>query len=109
MFSLAIKWGIRDTNPCRGIERNLEHHRRRYLSADELLRLTKALAEYEDRKAADIIRLLLLTGARRGEVLAMRWSDLELIEGTWSKPPSLYQAARAPSGAAERPRASATE
>ena len=87
-FSLAIKWGVRDTNPCRGIEKNLEHHRRRYLSADELLRLTKALAEYEDRKAADIIRLLLLTGARRGEVLAMRWADLELIEGTWSKPPS---------------------
>jgi integrase len=88
MFSLAIKWRLRETNPCRGIEKNLEHHRRRYLSADELLRLTKALAEHEDRQAADIIRLLLLTGARRGEVLAMRWADLELSEGTWSKPPS---------------------
>ena len=86
MFSLAIKWRMRETNPTKGIERNKEYHRRRYLSGNELLRLTKALAKHPDKAAADAIRLLLLTGARRGEVLGMGWEDVE--DGTWSKPPS---------------------
>src|SRR4029434_3919203 len=36
MFSLAIRWQWRSDNPCRGVERNQEHKRRRYLTADEL-------------------------------------------------------------------------
>src|SRR5262249_41180718 len=86
MFSLAVRWHMRETNPAKGIERNKEYHRRRYLSGDELVRLTKALAEHPERQAADASRLLLMTGARRGEVLSMRWEDV--ADGTWSKPPS---------------------
>ena len=86
MFALAVRWHMRETNPCRGVERNVEYHRRRYLSGDELIRLTRALARHSERQAADAIRLLLLTGARRGEVLGMRWADIE--DGIWSKPPS---------------------
>ena len=88
MFSLAVRWHMRETNPCKGIEKNREYGRRRYLSADELARLIKALAEHPDQTVADVFRLLLLTGARRGEVLGMRWADVDLTEGTWSKPPS---------------------
>jgi integrase len=86
MFSLAIRWGMRtdNLNPCRGIERNQEHKRVRYLSPDELGRLTKALADHQDRQGVAVIRLLLLTGARKGEVLAMRWDDIQ--EGVWVKP-----------------------
>ena len=87
-FTLAQRWAMCDSNPCRGLERNIEHSRRRYLSSDELTRLTMALAEHPDRQAADVIRLLLLTGARRGEVLAARWADIDLTAGIWSKPPS---------------------
>jgi integrase len=87
MFALAIRWRMREDNPVRGIERNKEYLRRRYLSSDELVRLTTALAKHPDEQTADIIRLLLLTGARRGEVLGMRWADVDLT-GTWSKPPS---------------------
>ena len=71
MFSLAMRWRMRDDNPCKGIERNREHHRRRYLSSDEMVRLIEALNAHPDRQAANIVRLLLMTGARRGEVLAM--------------------------------------
>jgi integrase len=85
-FSLAIRWGWRETSPAKGIERNREYSRRRYLSGEELVRLVKALAEHGDRQAADVFRLLLLTGARRGEVLSMRWSSVE--DGVWSKLPS---------------------
>jgi integrase len=86
MFSLAIRWQWRSDNPCRGVERNLEHKRKRYLTADELACLTAALAEHSDRQAANIIRLLLLTGARRGEALAARWVDFDDGFATWVKP-----------------------
>jgi integrase len=86
MFALSIRWKMRDDNPCKGIERNHEGKRKRYLNANELRSLTKALVEHEDRQAANIVRLLLLTGARRGEVLAMKWADVDLTTGTWTKP-----------------------
>ena len=46
----------------------------------------EALARHEDQQAAGIIRLLLLTGARRGEVQAARWADFDLTAGVWTKP-----------------------
>ena len=88
MFSMAIRWQMRTDNPCKGIERNQEFKRRRYLSAEELGRLTLALATAEDQRAADIMRMLLLTGARRGEVLAAKWADIDLDAGNWTKPAS---------------------
>ena len=86
MFSLSVRWRWRDTNPCLAIERNQEHKRTRYLSSDELGRLTGALAAYPDQQAANIIRLLLLTGARRGEALSAKWADFDLDTGVWTKP-----------------------
>jgi len=86
MFNLSVRWGWRADNPARGIERNQETKRHRYLSADELARLTIALAQHPDRQAANVFRLLLLTGARRGEVLTFRWDDLDLTAGVWVKP-----------------------
>jgi integrase len=95
MFALSIKWGMRSDNPCRGIERNTEHHRERYLAADELARLTKALAEFPDKDVADAIRLLLLSGARKNEVLTMKWEHLDLTAGTWRKPASMSKTKKA--------------
>ena len=86
MFSLAIKWGWRTDNPAKGIERNQETKRTRYLSGEELGRLTEALAKHEDQQGANVIRLLMLTGARKGEVLAARWDQLDLAAGVWTKP-----------------------
>jgi integrase len=86
MFALAVRWQWRADNPAKGIERNQEIKRHHFLSADELGRLTVALAAHEDQQAANILRLLLLTGARRGEVQAARWADLDLTAGVWTKP-----------------------
>lgn len=88
MFSLAIRWKWRADNPAKGIERNDEAKRHRYLSASELAALTTALAALEDQQAANIIRLLLLTGARRGEVQAATWDQFDLGAGVWTKPGS---------------------
>jgi integrase len=86
MFSLAIRWGLRSDNPVKGVERNQEHKRQRYLTGAELARLTTALAELRDQGAANVVRLALLTGCRRGEALAARWADFELAAGVWTKP-----------------------
>ena len=47
---------MRADNPCKGIERNIEYGRRRYLGADELERLVQALATHHDKQAANIFR-----------------------------------------------------
>jgi integrase len=86
MFSMSVRWGWRTDNPVKGIERNQEHKRARYLTAAELARLTAALDGLKDQGAANAVRLLLLTGARRGELLAARFSDIDLDAGVWVKP-----------------------
>ncbi|MBA4033797.1 MAG: integrase [Bradyrhizobium sp.] len=90
MFSLAIKWGIRTDNPAKGIERNAETKRKRYMSADERRRLMLALAEHPDRQFVAVVLLLMLTGARKGEVLGMKWADVTLAKdkGVWLIPGS---------------------
>jgi integrase len=93
-FSLAIRWRWCTANPVRGVERNAEEKRRRYLDGDELARLTDALNKHSDQEAASIIRLLLLTGARKGEVLAARWDQFDLKAGIWTKPSSETKQAR---------------
>lgn len=92
MFSLALKWGWRDNasgNPAKGIERNQEVKRHRYLSLKELARLTSALAQHHDVQAVNIIRLLVLTGARRNEVQSAKWADIDIEAGVWTKPGSM--------------------
>jgi integrase len=88
MFSLAIRWGWRLDNPCKGVERFGENKRQRYLTGPELVRLSTALAELRDQDAANAIRLLLLSGARCGELLAAKWADIDFDAEVWTKPAS---------------------
>jgi integrase len=86
MFSLAVLWKMRDDNPARGISRNHEEARERYIEGEELQRLTEALAAHPDQQVANALRLLLLTGARRGELLSATWDMFDLEMGIWVKP-----------------------
>jgi integrase len=88
MFSLAERWGLRGdgTNPCRHIDKYPEQKIERYLSADELARLAAALNEAEHtatelQSAIDAVRMLIFTGARRGEVLGLKWSEVDTDRG----------------------------
>jgi integrase len=70
-------------NPCDGIAKYREAARRRYLTPAELVRLGCALRVAERRAAISptaitAIRLLLLTGARVGEILSLRWREVDL-------------------------------
>jgi integrase len=71
-------------NPAARIERFREESRERYLSTVELARLGVALAECETRfgpHAAGALRLLAVTGMRLGEVLFLRWNEVDLERG----------------------------
>ncbi len=48
--------------------------------------LTKALTNHPNQQIANAIRLLVLTGARKGEVLGATWDQFDLAEGVWVKP-----------------------
>jgi integrase len=86
MFALATEWGWRMDNPARGVPRFHEDRRERWLSVEELRQLCKALDIYKDQNAANAIRLLLLSGAREGEVLKATWTQFDLQRGIWTKP-----------------------
>ena len=87
-FSLAIEWGWREDNPASGFYRRLENPRERFLTKDEIDRLANALDHDEDQRAADIIRICMLTGARVGEVRQSRFEQFNLDLLIWTKPAS---------------------
>ncbi len=86
MMSLAMKWEVRADNPAIGIERAPEEKRERYLSEAEIARLGSALSKVREASSANAIRMMLITGARRSEVLRARWKEIDLKAGTWTKP-----------------------
>ena len=65
------------SNPCKGIRRYRRKGRERFLSDDEIRRLSAALAAHEGQhpEQVAVVLLLLLTGCRKGEILTLRWSD----------------------------------
>ena len=65
------------TNPCAGIKRYRRQGRERFLSTAELRRLGKILARHEadHPQFVAIIRLLLLTGCRKSEIVTLKWRD----------------------------------
>ena len=88
MFSLAEAWGAAapGSNPCRFVVRYREGRRERFLSADEYRRVGLALRRLEARgpvaaRAAAALRLAMLTGCRSGEVLKLRWEDVDRKSG----------------------------
>jgi integrase len=97
LFDFARRLGVRTKpNPFSDVRRSKEHPRHRYLDEDELGRLLGALAEERhDPDGARVIKLLLTCGARRNEVLGMKWADLDLSKAKWSKPATSVKQARA--------------
>jgi len=86
MFNLAIQWGWRSDNPVNGVEKYQEYKRHRWLNDEEVQNLFSTLETYHNPSVANAIRLLLLTGSRRSEVLTATWDQFDLEKGVWTKP-----------------------
>jgi integrase len=87
MLSMAVsEYEMRPDNPAKGIRRNPEERRERFMSQAEIAAVSRALAEYPGQTSANAIRMLLLTGARKGEVMQMSWDQVDLQAGVWTKP-----------------------
>ena len=88
MMTYAERMELRPqgTNPCRFVEQYPERPRARYLSAEELERLGEVLAAAESSNSEPssailALRLLALTGMRKGEVQKLRWQDVDFERG----------------------------
>ena len=97
IFNLALKWevaGIK-SNPCKGIPLMEENNKmERYLSVEEAERLYGAVCKSENAMLKFIVPMLILTGARKREVLDARWEDFDLGRRAWRIPISKSGKAR---------------
>lgn len=82
LYAWAIADGLTDANPVVGTNKAAEEISRDRVLSDEELRLVWSCAGESDDYGA-IIRLLILTGQRREEVAAMRWSELDFDKNLW--------------------------
>ena len=88
MFKLAVARGMTPArpNPCRSVKRYAQRGCERFLTTEEYARLGRVLFEAESEgplmaAAVAAIRLLLLTGCRRNEILTLRWDDIDRTAG----------------------------
>ncbi len=75
-------------NPAKDISLFDEEERERFLQPDELVRFHDCLKNEPSRDLADFLRLALSTGARKSNVLAMRWADISFERQNWHIPES---------------------
>lgn len=86
VFSWGIHAGLCEINPAKGIKKNQERSRDRFLQSDEMSRFFKAVTAEENPTIRDYILLSLLTGARRENVLSMRWEQISFERQEWRIP-----------------------
>ena len=86
VFNLAIDWGWDGDNPCTRIKEYKSKSRDRFLEGDERPKFFEALGEEPNTTARDYILASLLTGARRTNVLEMRWDEINLERKEWLIP-----------------------
>jgi integrase len=86
MFNRAGDWGWSGHNPATGVRRFREQARERFLTAEELPRFFEAVEAEPNPAIRDCFLILLLTGARRGNVQSMRWEDVDLDRAAWTIP-----------------------
>ena len=81
IFSFAVGEGMRSDNPVRGVKRHADKKGERHLTPDEMATLGEALTtaegEGENATAIAAIRLLILTGCRKSEILTLQWEHVD--------------------------------
>jgi integrase len=80
MFNLAVReWRLMDRNPAADISKKKEPRGRiRFLTDDERTKLLEACGNSDWKALQALVLLAISTGARRGELINLKWSDVEL-------------------------------
>lgn len=86
LYGKADAWGWEGHTPTKGVKKFSEKKRERFVEADEMPALLKALRDELDTDARDAILLMLTTGARKMNVLSMRWADIHFERAVWTIP-----------------------
>src|SRR6202042_664003 len=88
LFTVAVKdWDLLDHNPVRAVQKEFEPRRRvRFLSDEERRRLLSECRKSRWSSLHCLVLLAMSTGARRGELINLKWSDISLH----SAPPEMY-------------------
>jgi integrase len=85
IFEFAVHRGLCSKNPTRGVRRPADVKRDRILTPDEVKHLGTVLSDTEAKSSRPqhiaILRLLLLTGARKNEIARLRWAEVDLGQG----------------------------
>ena len=88
IFNLVELWGWRGDkgNPCRHVRKYKEEKRERFLSDEEFRRLGEVVNEMEATGSVTVyeaaaIRLLMLTGCRKNEIVKLKWKDVDINAG----------------------------
>jgi integrase len=81
IFGSAIAWGWVERNPCQHVPTPSVDDRTYVVPTAAQLRVMFELADEISASAGVWLRLTAATGARRGEVVGLRWSDLDLATG----------------------------
>jgi integrase len=82
------------SNPAARVELFRETPRERFLNGDELPKFFKAVKAEPDEVFRDFFLVTLYTGARRWNVMSMRWADVDLDSATWTIPAGQFKTRR---------------
>jgi len=97
IFNLALRWEVAGVkaNPCKGVPLMEENNKKeRYLSVEEAQRLYEVVCQSENTMLKYIVPMLILTGARKREVLDAKWQDFDFSRRIWRIPMSKSGRAR---------------
>ena len=86
MFNRGREWGWEGENPAAGVKAFPERKRERFMDGAELQTFFKSLGQELNNTIRDYVLLSLLTGARRSNVQAMRWAELDFDRSVWVIP-----------------------
>lgn len=87
IFNNAIENNkFKGVNPCKSLNKHKPQQRERFIQVDELERFFEAVAKENNESIRDYVLLSLLTGARKSNVLSMKWENVNISRATWFLP-----------------------
>jgi integrase len=86
IYNKMISWGWDGENPTSGVKKFREQKRDRFIMGDEFPKFMKSLEEEENEIARDYFCMCLLTGARKSNVLSMKWDEIDFMLEIWRIP-----------------------